>query len=121
MKRREHDRHIVALATLLLALLLAACGGAGSDEGVISIPPSIAGDPNPAVEARPADTTASQTETEDVDQIIEEALQTIDASICNEAAAAQSELAGLRAQGVDVTELEQAMADLLQELENCRP
>jgi hypothetical protein len=46
-------------------------------------------------------------------------LETLDLETCQEALATQSELETLQEQGQDVTELATAVAELIEELENC--
>lgn len=46
-------------------------------------------------------------------------LETIDLEACREALATQSELESLQEQGQDVAELATAVAELIEELENC--
>ena len=121
---------------LLLLLLLAGCASASPAGELISIPAmaptgrtaeGIAAPVSDPVfmseSASPAAAASVGVESTDPsngeDAEVDEALLEIDASLCAEAAAVKADLEAMAAVGADVAELEEAVADLLAELDNC--
>ena len=120
---------------ILILLVLTGCRSAGDGGDLIPIPttaPPAAGVSEPVENieqtgARPDPATApagveGEISAELVDRPpVDDTLVEIDDSICAEAAAVQAELAEMKSRGEDVAELEIAVAELLQEFENCQP
>jgi hypothetical protein len=109
--------------TILLLSLWAIVGCTNNDAPLPTLVPTawIEATPLPALPLPATNTPPSQPPDTAVDEEIEaEAiLETLDLETCQEALATQSELEALQEQGQDVTELATAVAELIEELENC--
>jgi hypothetical protein len=124
------------LGLLLIGLLLAGCGG-DADGGGAGVTPGetrtgadsqeelpATNDIATAVPAIPTTITPDGTPTtplgEDDFLAIDEILGEIDNDVCQTAFETKLELEALIAEGVDVAELETAVEELIEQLENCQ-
>ena len=129
-------RHVL-WSFLLIILFVAGCSDNGAPP-VLTLTPTVGvdqpadgsnGNPPPAhTPAVPATAPANTlegtstalplTEGEDL-EAIDAALQEIDNDLCREAHEARAEIAALLAEGEEVADLEAAIVELIEELENC--
>ncbi len=135
---RPTKNHLMLWCCLFALVLLTGCSISSTSGDLIAIPATGAAantpsavESNPAVEpppaAAPAEAPQAQAPSFDPDTgltddaLVLESLGEIDGSICAQALAVREELAAMKAAGEDVADLEQAVLELLGELESCQP
>ncbi len=130
---RPTKNHLMLWCCLFALVLLTGCSISSTSGDLIAIPATGAAantpsavesspvvDPPPA--AAPAEALSFDPETGLTDDaLVLESLGEIDGSICAQALAVREELAAMKAAGEDVADLEQAVLELLGELESCQP